>query len=107
MRDELRDRPSEMTFAERDHSVEALLLDRPYEALRVGSTTILRTDHMVTPRKIRVRLRWEDGHIDTLPEPINSNKFELKQQDSTGAWHSFDDANEVDEEGYLIFAQVD
>jgi hypothetical protein len=67
----------------------------------------LRTDHMVTPRKIRVRLRWEDGHIDTLPEPINSNKFELKQQDSTGAWHSSDDANEVDEEGYLIFAQVD
>ena len=75
--------------------------------MNLGSTTILRTDHMVTPRKIRVRLRWEDGHIDTLPEPINSNKFELKQQDSTGAWHSFDDANEVDEEGYLIFTQVD
>ena len=62
---------------------------------------------MVTPRKIRVRLRWEDGHIDTLPEPINSNKFEVKQQDSTGGWHSFDDANEVDEEGYLIFAEPD
>jgi hypothetical protein len=73
----------------------------------LGSTTILRTDHMITPREIRVRLRWADGHIDTLPEPINANKFELKQQDSTGAWHSFDDANEVDEEGYLIFAQVD
>ena len=75
--------------------------------MNLGSTTIVRTDHMVTPRKIRVRLRWEDGHIDTLPEPIDSNKFEVTQQDSTGAWHSFDDANEVDEEGYLIFAQVD
>ena len=62
---------------------------------------------MVTPRKIRVRLRWADGHIDTLPEPIDSNKFEVKQQDSTGDWHTFDDANEVDEEGYLIFAEAD
>ena len=62
---------------------------------------------MVTPREIRVRLRWADGHIDTLLEPINSNRFEVKQQDSAGRWHSFDDANEVDEEGYLIFVQVD
>jgi hypothetical protein len=34
-------------------------------------------------------------------------KFEVKQQDSTGDWHTFDDANEVDEEGYLIFAEAD
>jgi hypothetical protein len=39
---------------------------------------------MVTPREIRVRLRWADGHIDTLPEPIDSNKFEVKQQDAPG-----------------------
>jgi len=62
---------------------------------------------MVTPRVIRVRLRWADGHFDTLPEPIDSNKFEVKHQSSTGDWHTFDDANEVDEEGYLIFAEAD
>lgn len=78
-----------------------------YDAMSLGHTIILRTDHMVTPREIRVRLRWADGHIETLPEPINSNKFEVKQQDSTGGWRSFDDANEVDEEGYSIFVQVD
>ena len=33
--------------------------------------------------------------------------FEVKQQDSTGDWHTIDDANEVDEEGYLIFAEAD
>jgi hypothetical protein len=76
-------------------------------SVQTVTPTIVRTDHMVAPREIRVRLRWADGHIDTLPEPINSNRFEVKQQDSTGAWHSFDDANEVDEEGYLIFAQED
>jgi hypothetical protein len=62
---------------------------------------------MVTPRKILVRLRWADGHLDTLPEPIDSNRFEVKQQDSTGDWHTFDDANEVDDDGYLIFAEAD
>src|ERR1700693_4785714 len=66
------------------------------DAMNLGNTIIVRTDHMVTPREIRVRLRWADGHIDTLPKPINSNKFEVKQQASTGGWHSFDDANEVD-----------
>jgi hypothetical protein len=75
--------------------------------MNMGNAILVRTDYMVTPREIRVRLRWADGRIDTLPEPINSYKFEVKQQDSTGSWHSFDDANEVDEEGYLIFAQVD
>ena len=77
------------------------------DAMNLGNTIIVRIDHMVTPREIRVRLRWADGHIDTLPEPIDSNKLEVKQQDSTGSWHSFDDANEVDEEGYVIFVQVD
>jgi len=48
--------------------------------------------------------RWT---FDTLPEPIDSNKFEVKHQSSTGDWHTFDDANEVDEEGYLIFAEAD
>ena len=62
---------------------------------------------MVTPREIRVRLRWADGHIDTLPAPINSNRFEVKLQDVAGDWHTFDDANEVDKEGYLIFAEAD
>src|SRR6266850_383628 len=36
MLDELGDRPVEMTLTERDHQVEALLVDRTYEALRVG-----------------------------------------------------------------------
>src|SRR6266852_8231591 len=35
MLDVLRDRPAEMTFAERDHSAETLFLDRAHEALRV------------------------------------------------------------------------
>ena len=35
MRDELGDRPAEITFTERDHPVEALVLDRAREALRV------------------------------------------------------------------------
>ena len=34
--EELRDRPAEMTFAERDHPVQALVLDRAHEAFRVG-----------------------------------------------------------------------
>jgi hypothetical protein len=38
---------------------------------------------MVPPRQIRVWLRWADGHIDTLPEPIHSNKFDVEQQGST------------------------
>jgi hypothetical protein len=77
------------------------------DAMNLGHTITWRTGHMVTPREIRVRLRWTDGHVDTLPEPINSDRFEVQQQDATGGWHSFDDANEVDEEGYLIFVQVD
>src|ERR1700686_3954779 len=44
---------------------------------RGWNTIILRTDDMVTPREIRVRLRWAGGHIDTLTEPINSNTFEV------------------------------
>ena len=32
----LRNRPAEMTFAERDHSAETLFFDRAHEALRVG-----------------------------------------------------------------------
>src|SRR5438132_13622541 len=35
VRDELRDRPTEMAFAERDHLVQALVLDRAHEAFRV------------------------------------------------------------------------
>ncbi len=35
MLDELRDRPSQMTFSKRDHAVEALVLDRGHETLRI------------------------------------------------------------------------
>jgi len=34
--DELRDRPAEMTFAEQDHPVQALVLDGAHKALGIG-----------------------------------------------------------------------
>ena len=34
--DELRNRPPEMAFAERDHTMETLVLERAHEPLRVG-----------------------------------------------------------------------
>jgi hypothetical protein len=34
--DVLRDSPAEMAFTERNHAVETLMLDRAYEALRIG-----------------------------------------------------------------------
>ena len=34
--DVLRNRPPEMTFAERDHAMETLVLERAHEPLRVG-----------------------------------------------------------------------
>ena len=49
----------------------------------------------------------EDTDLREKGKCVGFHKFEVKQQDSTGGWHSFDDANEVDEEGYLIFVQVD
>ena len=57
--DELRDRPAEMTFAERDHPVQALVLDRAHKAFGVGIRIgrLIRRLHHADPRFAQPRAR--------------------------------------------------
>ena len=59
----------------------------------------------MTPNTVRVRLRWSDGRIETLPKEIDPTATVINRQDADGLWTSFRDSNEIDGEGYLIFAE--
>jgi hypothetical protein len=57
------------------------------------------------PNTVRVRLRWADGRIETLPKEIDATATAINRKDARGLWCSFRDSDEIDGEGYVIFPE--
>jgi hypothetical protein len=59
----------------------------------------------MTTHTVRVRLRWSDGRIETLPKEIDATATVINRQNARGLWHSFRESDEIDGEGYVIFPE--
>ena len=59
----------------------------------------------MTPDTVPVRLRWANGEIITLREPVDAGITVIQRVDADGDWHSFRESDEIDAEGYVIFVE--
>ena len=59
----------------------------------------------MTPDTVPVRLRWANGEIITLREPVDAAITVIQRVDADGDWHSFRESDEIDAEGYVIFIE--
>ena len=59
------------------------------------------------PKRISVRLHWDDGHVETLGGTIGSHHYHCYHKDAHGVTHRFRDSGKTDEEGYRVFVQDD